>query len=101
MEDQSNLERIVQMEAYMDECTAAVNDLLPRLERLDDLRQKMTALFQYYGSPAWYADRDGKLPPGTLAGVLTEDAVYDLITDTRDVAFHMLETATDVLKNRL
>ncbi|MBO4363009.1 MAG: hypothetical protein J5912_01350 [Clostridia bacterium] len=33
--------------------------------------------------------------------MLSEDAVYDEIEDVRDVAFRMLELATDILKNRV
>ena len=51
-----------------------------------------------YGSEDWYADRDMELPEGVKAGVLSEDSVYDAITDLRDAAFQMLELGTDILK---
>ena len=35
------------------------------------------------------------------AGVLSEDSVYDQITEVRDAAIQMLELATDILKNRI
>ena len=61
----------------------------------------MIELFKYYGSEAWYEDREGKVPEGVKAGVLSEDLVYDAITNVRDTSFHMLELATDILKNRI
>ena len=94
-------ERIRKMESTLEKCTAATAELNTGLARMDHLRESMIELFQYYGSDAWYEDREGNLPEGLAAGVLSEDLVYDAITDLRDAAFHMLELATDILKNRL
>ena len=58
-------------------------------------------LFSYYGSEAWYEDREGELPKDVPAGVLSEDLVYDQITAVRDAAFRMLDLSTDILKNRI
>ena len=96
-----NAERIREMEEYLNECTAAVEDLTEQLDRTDALREHMIRLFRYYGSSEWYEDREGELPADMPAGVLSEDAVYDRITEIRDAAYHMLELATDILKNRI
>ncbi len=96
-----NLSRIALMEGRLRECAAATSALAEQLERMDALRDPMKDLFEYYGSDAWFEDREGVLPPGTQAGVLSEDLVYDQITAVRDAAFRMLELATDILKNRL
>ena len=96
-----NIERIREMEEYLNECTAATEALAAQLERTDALREKMIRLFSYYGSSEWYEDREGELPKDLPAGVLSEDAVYDGITALRDAAFHMLELAADILKNRI
>ena len=40
----------------------------------------------------------GKLPKGLKCGVLSEDAVYDLLTDERRIAIQMMETALTILK---
>ena len=89
------------MEAALDACHEATSALNARLDDMDALRERMIALFGYYGSEAWYADREAALPDGMKAGVLSEDLVYDEITAARDAAFHMLELATDILKNRI
>ena len=70
-------------------------------EQLDAMKAAEShakALFQYYGSEDWHADRDMELPDGFKAGVLSEDSVYDAITELRDAAFDMLELGTDILK---
>ena len=96
-----DISRISEMEAYLNECTAAAADLSAQLDRMEALRDHMTRLCAYYGSEAWHEDRDGELPEGISAGVLSEDLVYDQITEVRDAAFRMLELAADILKNRI
>ena len=96
-----DIERIAEMEKYLAECTAAAEELNRGLDRMEEIRDHMTELFRYYGSEEWYADREGELPEGMPAGVLSEDLVYDRITEIRDAAFRMLETGTDILKNRI
>ena len=97
----ADLKRIKAMETSLDECVAATSQLREALERMDRAREPMIKLFQYYGSEYWYEDREGELPEDTRAGVLSEDLVYDAITDLRDTAFQMLEQAADILKNRI
>ena len=94
-------DRVARMEAILDESDATAADMERALERMDALRNGMTVLFQYYGSEDWHADREADKLANVKAGVLSEDAVYDLITRLRDLSFRMLETATDVLKNRI
>ena len=96
-----NIERIKEMEGCLNETTQAIAALGEQLDRMEALREPMTRLFDYYGSEAWYEDRDGELPEGVPAGVLSEDLVYDQITAARDAALRMLELATDILKNRI
>ena len=99
--DEKTIERITEMEGHLDRCAAAVSGLSAQLDRLEDMLGPMTSLFSYYGSNDWYDDREKELPEDIKAGVLSEDLVYDLITDIRDEAFRMLELATDILRNRI
>ena len=90
--------RVAQMESYLDETTALTTKLQEQLDAVRAIRELAQALFHYYGSEDWHADRDLILPEGFKAGVLSEDSVYDAITDLRDTAFRMLELGTDILK---
>lgn len=96
-----NAVRITEMERRLNDCTAAIAGLAAQLERMEALGEDMKALFGYYGSAEWYEDREGEVPEGVAAGVLTEDAVYDQIMAVRDASFRMLTLATDILQNRL
>ena len=96
-----DIERVEKMESYLLECTDATACLTEQIDRMEKLSDHMTELFSYYGSEAWYADRETDLPEGVCAGVLSEDAVYDQITAVRDASIRMIELAADILKNRL
>ena len=97
----ANLKRIEKMEAYLDECTRLNAELSLQLEKLEEAKKGLSELFAYYGSKKWYADREGELPQGFKAGVLSKDLIYDEIIKLRENAFEMLESATDILKNRI
>ena len=96
-----NVQRITEMEELLNKCTAATDDLTEQLDRMNGLHDDMTRLFAYYGSEELYEDREGKLPDGVQAGVLSEDLVYDQIEAIRDAALQMLELSADILKNRI
>lgn len=93
-----DLQRITEMEFNLGEINAAVADLNDQIVRLQSLRERAKALYSYYGSEDWYRDREEELPPGMKAGVLSEDLVYDSITELRDTSFTMLELGTEILK---
>ena len=89
----SQIERIKRMESYLDESAAAVTELAAALDRYEKIQTKYYRLEGYYGSTKWMddfeADEAGKLPDDLKRGVLSEDAVYDLITDHRDLMTRM------------
>ena len=96
-----DVQRISEMEEYLNECTEATAGLCAQLDRMEACREQMTRLFAYYGTEAWYEDRAGERPVGISAGVLSEYLVYDQIVSVRDAAIRLLELATDILKNRI
>ena len=79
------LRRIEYMEKILNEGTAAVSALRRALEAYADVSTHLAELFDYYGSELWFADLEddnaGRLPEGLRRGVLSEDAVYNLISD--------------------
>lgn len=99
--DEKTLERIERMETALDRSIAATDALGRALDEMEALREEMDALFRYYGSEDWFADRELTLPAGTKAGVLSEDLVYDEITALRGESFRMLTLATEILRDRL
>ena len=72
------------MEAYLDETDIVIKELSDALDKYEKSRDKYCKLEEYYGSKEWRADFEadeaGRLPEGLKRGVLSEDALYDLIT---------------------
>ena len=79
------IERITYMEQILDEATEAVSSLSEALEKYSAVPDKLQELTAYYSSKQWCQDFDndsaGKIPNNLKRGVLSEDAVYNLLTD--------------------
>lgn len=81
----SQIERIAAMEAALNEATAVLDAMEAAITRWEQQKPQLEALKAYYQSPQWLADLDddraGRLPKTLRRGVLSEDAVYDLLCD--------------------
>ena len=79
------IERITYMEQILDEATEAVSSLSEALEKYSAVQDKLQELAAYYSSEQWRQDFDddsaGKIPNNLKRGVLSEDAVYNLLAD--------------------
>lgn len=77
--------KIRTMEEKLNRCRAAVDALNHALDAFDAVRNDLCALEAYYGSSDWFshlaADERGELPPSLCRGVLSQDALYDLLQD--------------------
>ena len=86
-------DRIKRMESYLDEAASAVAELSEAMDRYEKIQNKYYKLEEYYGSKKWMddfeADEAGKLPADLKRGVLSEDVVYDLITDHSELMTRM------------
>lgn len=76
-------ERIGHMEQILDEVSAAAEALSAVLDRYDALQPAICELEAYYSGPQWMIDYEadcaGAFPKEMKRGVLSEDAVYDLL----------------------
>lgn len=93
------LQRISWMEEAMDRAEAAVEQLSKALEEYRAARAGLEELTVYYQSEQWRQDfeddRAGKLPEELKRGVLSEDGVYDLLCDHRELMEELREILTD------
>lgn len=87
-------ERIMEMERRLERASTAVMKLSAALEQYADAQEDIMELEAYYGSEEWkrdYADDEaGKLPDDLKRGVLSEDGVWNLLSDNRDLKERML-----------
>lgn len=81
----NQIERIKYMENIFDESKNVVAELSADLERYLEIAPRMNELIEYYEGRQWLQDfvddSLGKVPKDLKRGVLSEDAVYDLLTE--------------------
>ena len=91
------IERITYMEQILDEATEAVSSLSEALEKYAVIQDKLQELATYYSCKQWRQDFDddsaGKIPSNLKRGVLSEDAVYNLLADISDLKERLKELA--------
>ena len=81
--------RIKLMEERFDRVSDAVKKLSEALETYESVQDDLKALNDYYGGVEWKQDladdEAGLLPRDLKRGVLSEDGVWDLLSDNRDL----------------
>ena len=97
------IERIMKMEQYLDASEKANRELSEALSAFEEVQAQYRQLSDYYGSDQWMEDYEddeaGKLPKDLKRGVLSEDAVYDLTTENRELLVRMLRLVTAALES--
>jgi hypothetical protein len=90
------------MEALLDDARAALDALNNALDGYEKVREEIDRLEAYYTGEDWRQDfeddEEGRLPADLKRGVLSEDGIYDLLEDDREILVRLLETAADVLR---
>ena len=95
MESTERIRRIEEMEARMDAVLAAAAELERALESWEAAQPSLTALAVYYAGPAWRedfeADEAGELPAELKRGVLSEDGLWNLLEQARELEERLRE----------
>lgn len=95
--------QIQKMEAYLDESYSVVREFSEVFEKFEKCQDKLKELSQYYGSEDWYRDLEdydnGRLPKDLKCGVLSEDLIYNILMENRELAIKMLEVVTGIVKS--
>ena len=81
------VERIKWMEQRFNNAMAAIKD--GTVDSLKVIKDDIAELSKYYGSELWKqdfaTDEAGKLPPNLKRGVLSEDGIWNLLSDYREI----------------
>ena len=81
----NQIERIQYMEQLFDLAKEAMEEPFMSLDKYEKAHKAITALSEYYGSKEWkqdYADDEaGLLPKDMQRGVLSEDGIWNLLSD--------------------
>ena len=88
-DNKQQIARIRKMERRLNSATAAVKRLEAALDKWEAAQEAIAALDEYYGSDLWrqdFADDEaGLLPADLKRGVLSEDGIWNLITDVNEL----------------
>ena len=95
--------RVKEMESRFEQLAQAVSELSAALDKYADAGESLKALDAYYGSNEWKsdfaADEKGLFPEDLKRGVLSEDAVWNLLSDCRELKDRMQEIVGDNVKD--
>ena len=98
------IERIQYFESLLDKVAPVLENLEEALDAFGGIQDDVKELSAYYESDEWRddfeADDAGKLPADLKRGVLSEDGIYDVLSDHYALTVRLLDTVSSILKNR-
>ncbi len=98
----NQIERITMMEQYLDEAKAILKGYSESLKGYREIQAKLRELAGYYAGEEWRKDFEddeaGRLPKDLKRGVLSEDAVYEVLSENTDLQAETLEVVAEILK---
>ena len=87
------LQRIRKMERHLNRASAALKRLSSALDKYDEAKEDIAVLSAYYASNDWKQDftddEAGRLPKNLKRGVLSEDGIWNLLEEHRELQERM------------
>lgn len=87
------LQRIRKMERHLVRAASALKRLSSALDKYDEAKEDIAVLSAYYASNDWkqdFADDEaGRLPKNLKRGVLSEDGIWNLLEEHRELQERM------------
>lgn len=88
-DNKEQIRRIAGMERRLTRASAALKRLSSALDKYEEAQEDFAALSDYYGSDLWkqdFADDEaGRLPQDLKRGVLSEDSIWNLFEDNKEL----------------
>lgn len=95
-------ERITLMESYLDEAKITLKAYSESMKAYQEIQAKLRELAGYYSGEDWrkdFADDEaGRLPKDLKRGVLSEDSVYDVLSENTELQAETLEVMAEILR---
>ncbi|MGI5949155.1 DUF4298 domain-containing protein [Peptoniphilus sp.] len=99
---EKNIDRVRKMEEILDDYSKTLSEFNESFKHLIEAQDRYEKLKDYYGSDDYFDDLEswdrGEFPKDLRCGVLSEDAVFNLMGDNFSTAIKMLEVATEMVK---
>ncbi len=97
---EADITRIREMEQRMTRALKVVRAMDSALNAFELVQGDIRTLDEYYGSDEWKADlaadEAGLLPPTLKRGVLSEDGIWNLLEDNKDLLCRMTNHSSDL-----
>jgi len=81
--------RIIYMEEKLNRIEAAIKGLEEALENYEDIQKDLEELVTYYDGRLWRKDFEddeaGKIPENVNRGVLSEDGIYNILMQHKEL----------------
>ena len=94
-----NIQRIKQMEIYYDTVFNTIHNA-PELLKDEHISAMLEKLTNYYDNGQWMqdyqADERGEIPKDLKRGMLTEDAIYNLLYDVKEAKRKTIQPLEDI-----
>ena len=91
--NKEQLQRIRKMERHLVRAAFALKGLSSALDKYEEAKADIAALASYYGSDEWKqdfaADEAGLLPKNLKRGVRSEDGIWNLLEEHRELQERM------------
>ena len=102
--EKEKIERIQRMESYLNDYDKTLEETKQAMEQLKEHQESYIQLRDYYSSQVYFDDLElsnqTDFPADLPCGVLSEDAVYDLLDEHFQMGVELLEIATKMIKER-
>lgn len=99
--DKKRLKKIAEMEELLNSLDAVTAEMEEQFEKWLAMQKDYDRLADYYHSDQWMDDHEdsnkGVIPKGMPQGVLSEDAVYNLMIRQRELAREMALASIKIL----
>ena len=97
----SQLRRIQEMEEHLNKYSQVLAKAQSALAELETSQKNYIQLRDYYTSQVFFDDSNRPdFPEDVACGVLSEDAVYDLMGEHFETALQLLDLSSAMLKER-
>jgi len=88
------IDRITKNEERLDIINECIKEMKTALSNMKSIQKDLSLLNKYYGSKNWFKDKEayeqGKIPK-IKAGVLSEDAIWNMNEEYKDLIMEMKE----------
>lgn len=95
-------ERITMMESCLDDAKIVLKAYSDSLRAYREIQPKLRELAGYYAGEDWRTDFEddsaGRLPKDLKRGVLSEDAVYDVLAENTELQAETLDVIAEILR---